>query len=178
MPRGNAMPKRLTKADKEAIEEWHDNKWWPWYRGLKKLHPGSGHYGNKTPSRNAMVKMARKDSLSIKDLDAILATCIEIARYDMAKKAKGEHVPWWPYSETFINQRRFEREIGSFQDLYQAKAVKICKCGEKAEHFNGDLATCHKCFVLQYTETVGPSKGKKECQKKSAPTNWRQNLKV
>lgn len=127
------------------IETWHEDTWWPWYRGLKKLH--GGNCGVKGKSLKAFQKLKP----TIEECERIYANSLELARYDLARHGKGEWVSRWPHSSTFINQGYFDREVGSFAELHTRQEEK-CGCGRPAKHMHTDPPTCDTCYVRHYKD--------------------------
>lgn len=78
---------------------------------------------NKGPKSKALESWKK----NVSDPGVVILAMEAQVRYDKAKKAKGKWVPRWPMVATWLNQRRWDCEIESHEELNAiSQEVKTC----------------------------------------------------
>lgn len=114
-------------------------KWWAYYRSLKRLH--NGNEGTKKKAKTAWDKHYKPEQYQ-----KIYDDTLILARYDIDRLMKNEKPSIWPHGSSFLNPSNgyLEREVGSYADLNQRYAGSFCKCGKNADH--AKLGMCWGCY--------------------------------
>lgn len=125
MSQQDLIPDDAPQDSDEEIREWFMEEFWPNYPA--DLCGGTRKKGSRGQALKAMLRL-RPDK---EKREKILIALREQARYDREAKRAGEDVYRWPYAVTYINQGRYDDEVGSYAALREKQATVDAECAEE-----------------------------------------------
>lgn len=136
----------ISKEKEEKIRLFVQNRFWPAYPA--DLCGGTRKKGAKGEAVKAMIKANPTDD----EMDRIMRNMSIQIEYDRKAQNAGEDVYRWPYATTYINQRRYDDDLGgSFSELEQKQKLEGCQTeGCDREVHGPAFRFCTECYASKY----------------------------